>query len=93
MNAEAPARSLSAAQRRAAALITVGAVALYLFMRWLPTGTNLNHMDFRVDAKNAIEFCDPANPQFIPVVAVKSPVQLSLQAEPAPAPGDRKSVV
>lgn len=87
MNAEAPARSLSAAQRRAAALITVGAVALYLFMRWLPTGTNLNHMDFRVDAKNAIEFCDPANPQFIPVVAVKSPVQLSLQAEPAPAQG------
>ncbi|HVS52722.1 MAG TPA: hypothetical protein VHD62_10225 [Opitutaceae bacterium] len=49
-------------------------------MRLLPTGTNLSHMDFRVDgnAKNSIEFCDPLNPQFIPVVAVRSPVAMTV---------------
>jgi hypothetical protein len=54
-------------------------------LRLLPTGTNLSHMDFRVDprATNAIEFCDPLNPQFIPVVAVRSPVSMSIvTAEP-----------
>jgi hypothetical protein len=38
-----------------------------------------------VDAKNSIEFCDPLNPQFIPVVAVASPVSLTLKAPPAHA--------
>jgi hypothetical protein len=37
-------------------------------------------MDFRVAEKGAIEFCDPNSPQFIPVVAVKSPVSLGLRA-------------
>lgn len=78
---------LTRAQVRSIALITGGALALYLGMRWLPTGSNLNHMDFRVAEKGAIEFCDPANPQFIPVVAAKSPVQLSLKSDVAPAIG------
>jgi hypothetical protein len=71
------------------ALITVGAVAVFFALRFLPTGTNLSHMDFRVDAKNSIEFCDPLNPQFIPVVAVKSPVTLTLTTE-APAVAGRE---
>lgn len=76
---------LSAAQRRSLGLITAAALALYVGVRLLPTGTNLNHMDFRVTEKGAIEFCDPANPQFIPVVAVKSPVSLAIRSESAPA--------
>lgn len=72
--------TIGSPQRRQLVWITLGALALYFGMRWLPTGTNLSHMDFRVDPKagNAIEFCDPANPQFIPVVAARSPVSVSL---------------
>lgn len=78
--------TLGSPQRRQLVWITLGAFALYFGMRWLPTGTNLSHMDFRVDPKsgNAIEFCDPANPQFIPVVAARSPVSVSLVL-PGPA--------
>ncbi len=72
---------------RAMLLITAGAMGLYLFMRWLPTGTNLTHMDFRVQEKGAIEFCDPTNPQFIPVIAAKSPVRLTLTPATSPAQG------
>lgn len=78
-------QALTPAQRRSIGLITVAALALYVGVRLLPTGSNLNHMDFRVEEKGAIEFCDPSNPQFIPVVAVKSPVALSLRSEAAPA--------
>lgn len=76
---------IAARQYRQIALISVAALALYLGLRWMPTGTNLSHMDFRVDAPDAIEFCDPSNPQFIPVVAVASPVTLSVQSPPAAA--------
>jgi len=66
-------------------LITGVALALYLGIRLLPAGSNVNHMDFRVEGKGGIEFCDPANPQFIPVVAVRSPVVMSLEADVPPA--------
>jgi len=69
------------------AWITAGAVAVFVGMRLLPTGTNLNHMDFRVTGQNALEFCDPSNPQFIPVVAVKSQVAMALKWEAAPTAG------
>ena len=89
MNAEnvaatASGSALGSAQRRQIAWITAAAIGVFLTFRFLPTGTNLNHMDFRVDAKNSIDFCDPANPQFIPVVAAASPVKMTLQtlAEP-----------
>jgi hypothetical protein len=84
---EAATPSLSSAQRRSVWLITAAALALYLFMRWLPIGTNLSHMDFRVTEKGAIEFCDPANPQFIPVIAAKSPVSLTLKSDAPPEKG------
>jgi hypothetical protein len=38
-----------------------------------------------VEGKGAIEFCDPANPQFIPVVAARSPVVMALKADREPA--------
>jgi hypothetical protein len=69
-------------------LITIGAIAIFIGLRLLPTGTNLSHMDFRVDPKegNVIEFCDPLNPQFIPVVAARSPVTMAIASgEPAVA--------
>lgn len=72
---------------RQVALITAGALALYLVVRLLPIGSSLNHMDFRTEGKGAIEFCDPANPQFIPVVSVRSPVVTFLQAEREPVRG------
>ncbi len=77
---------LTIRQRRQIAFITLTALAIFAIMRWLPTGTNLSHMDFRVDAKNPIDFCDPLNPQFIPVVAVASPVAMKIVATGA---GDR----
>ncbi len=80
-------RSLDPRQRRSVALITGAALVLYVVVRLLPTGTNLNHMDFRVEGKGALEFCDPANPQFIPVVQVRSPIVLTLQGDREPAPG------
>ncbi len=63
------------------AWITVAALALYVGFRTMPTGTNLHHMDFQVSGANALEMCDPANPQFIPVVAVRSPVRMELRPQ------------
>jgi hypothetical protein len=76
---------LSQTQRRQIVLLTAAALALYLVVRLLPTGTNLNHMDFRMTGKGALEFCDPANPQFIPVVLARSPVVLALKSDQEPA--------
>lgn len=75
--------TLSIQQWRQVGIITAVALVIFAVLRWLPTGTTLSHMDFRVDAKNSIEFCDPLNPQFIPVVAVASPVSLTLESAPA----------
>jgi len=74
----APAQPLGRRAWRQILWITAGALALFGVFRWLPTGTNLSHMDFRATGANSIEFCDPLNPQFIPVVAVKSPVTMML---------------
>ncbi|HUL54692.1 MAG TPA: hypothetical protein VLT83_14910 [Opitutaceae bacterium] len=79
--------SLSGRHQAQIALITAAAVGLFVVVRRLPTGTNLSHMDFRVTGGNSIEFCDPANPAFIPVVAVKSPVTMALAMDAPPAPG------
>ncbi len=87
---------LSREQRRQLLLITGGAVAIFVLLRLIPTGTNLSHMDFRVDPKagNAIEFCDPLNPQFIPVTAARSPVTMAIATEaPAVAGGAVKVTI
>lgn len=87
--ASATATVFAPEQRRQFLRITLVAVAIFLALRFLPTGTNLSHMDFRVDPKagNAIEFCDPANPQFIPVIAARSPVTLALATGAPPIAG------
>ncbi len=76
-------------QRRQAGWITAGAIAVFAALRLIPTGTNLSHMDFRVDPKagTSIEFCDPANPQFIPVVAARSPVTMNATTDGPPRAG------
>ena len=58
--------------------ITAAAIALFFSIRNLPTGTNLSHMDFRPAGGGAIDMCDPAHPQFIPVTTVRSPVTMSV---------------
>jgi len=80
---------LEPAQRRQLLWISLGAVAVFVGLRLLPTGTNLSHMDFRVDprAGNAIEFCDPLNPQFIPVIAARSPVVMTVTTPTTPIAG------
>ena len=82
-----PNSALSSAQWRQFVWITLGAVSLYVFFRFLPTGSDLNHMDFRVTGKNAIEMCDPSNPQFISVIAATSPVALTVKTAAAPTAG------
>lgn len=82
-----PNSALSSAQWRQFVWITLAAVSLYVFFRFLPTGTDLNHMDFRVTGKNAIEMCDPSNPQFISVIAATSPVALAVKTAAAPTAG------
>lgn len=74
----------SAVNWRSVAWLTAGAIVLYVGFRLLPTGTNLHHMDFQVSGKGALEMCDPANPQFIPVVEARSPVKMTLRTETAP---------
>lgn len=73
-------------------LITVVSVALFVLVRRLPTGTNLSHLDFRVQGGNVIQFCDPTNPQFIPVVAVRSPVVMTLHPFGIATPGSELRV-
>jgi hypothetical protein len=75
----------SVAQKRSIGLITGAAVALFVAVRLLPVGSSVNHMDFRMEGKGTLEFCDPANPQFIPVVAVRSPVVMTLESDAPPA--------
>jgi hypothetical protein len=87
MNPPAESRRLGPREWRRIAAITAAAAALYAVVRGLPTGTNLSRMDFRVQGGNVIEFCDPANPQFLPVVAVRSPVSLEVTASAPPRAG------
>ena len=75
-------KEVSARTWRQVALITMGAIALYVGFRLLPTGSNLNHIDFRTGGSpGSLEMCDPSNPQFIPVMAVRSPVSMSVSVE------------
>jgi hypothetical protein len=79
--------ALERPQKMQVVAITAAALGLYVLFRFIPTGTNLNHIDFRVTGSNALEFCDPSNPQFIPVVAVRSPVETRLAWDVPPSVG------
>ena len=80
---DAPAPSLTSAQLWQIGWMTIGAIMVYLLFRWMPTGTNLAHGDFRLEGDNVLEFCDPAAPQFLPVTTARSPVQFSVFPETA----------
>ncbi len=83
--------ALGKSQWRQIVLITAGAVALYAGFRVLPTGTNLNHIDFRTGGSpGSLEMCDPSNPQFIPVMAVRSPVSMTIVTEGYAPQGGRE---
>ena len=87
MSAQPAAHGKGSVEWRRIGVITALAAALFVVVRELPTGTNLSHMDFRVQGSNVIEFCDPANPQFLPVVSVRSPVTLTVSTEGIPRAG------
>jgi len=89
MNSPAPASTFAPAPLAwgRIAVITLIALGAYVGVRRLPTGTNLSHMDFRVSGENSIQFCDPANPQFLPVVDVRSPVAMRVTPDQAPVQG------
>ncbi len=87
MNGAAQAPGIGPREWRRIAVLTAAAAALFIVVRELPTGTNLSHMDFRVQGGNSIEFCDPANPQFLPVVTVRSPVSLDIATASPPVAG------
>lgn len=88
-NLPAGSRAPSAFNWRQFAWITAAAAAIFAGLRLLPTGTSLSHMDFRLESKgvSSIEFCDPLNPQFIPVVAARSPVTMTIAGAEAAAAG------
>jgi hypothetical protein len=69
---------LDGGRLRQIAVLTLGAVLLYWGSRYIPTGSNLHPNDFATGGPSMIELCDPANPQFIPVVAVRSPISTRL---------------
>jgi hypothetical protein len=70
--------ALTKTQRRQFVLITLGAVALFVVVRRLPTGTNLPHYDYVPAGQSSVQFCDPGNPQFLPATQVQSPVTMTL---------------
>jgi hypothetical protein len=74
------ASSLSSASWRQIGLITAGAAILLLGLRFLPSGPRLTHMDFVLGGPGALEFCDPLNPRFLPVVARSSPVTMTVDS-------------
>ncbi len=78
------ASGLSRTQKRSIGIITGAALVLFVAVRLLPVGSSVNHMDFRMEGKGVLEFCDPANPQFIPVVSVRSPVVMKLESDVSP---------
>ena len=79
--------SLDAARWRQIVLITGVAVLLYVGFRALPTGTNLHSVDFNAPGQGMVDYCDPANPQFIPVAKVRSPVTMTLAGDAPAEPG------
>jgi hypothetical protein len=70
--------TLTKTQCRQLGLITLGAAALFVVVRLLPTGTNLPHYDYVPAGQSSVQFCDPGNPQFLPATQVQSPITMTL---------------
>ncbi|HVW20500.1 MAG TPA: hypothetical protein VHC86_04735 [Opitutaceae bacterium] len=58
--------------------ITAAAVAVLAGFFLIPARPHLTHMDFIAGGPDALQFCDAANPRFLPVVARDSPVSAAL---------------
>ncbi len=71
--------SLSPAQWRQIGLLTAIAAALLAGLHFFRARPALTHMDFVAGGPGSLEFCDPANPRFLPVVARSSPVVAELK--------------
>ena len=79
--------ALTKTQRRQFGLITLGAVALFVVVRLLPTGTNIPHLSYVPAGRSVIQTCDPSNPQFLPATEVQSPVAMTLAVAGPPVAG------
>jgi hypothetical protein len=79
--------TLTKNQRRQLLLITLGAVALFVVVRLLPTGTNIPHYDYVPGGQSSVQFCDPGNPQFLPATQVQSPVTMTIGVGASPVAG------
>jgi hypothetical protein len=84
---------LGRTQWRQVGLLTLAAAAVLLGLRYFRAGPEITHMDFVVGGPGSLEFCDPANPQFLPVVERSSPVSLLLRAEATPVADGPVNVV
>ena len=62
---------------------------LLLGLYFFRGGPELTHMDFVTGGPGALEFCDAANPRFLPVVARSSPVSMALRTGAIPIAWDR----
>jgi hypothetical protein len=85
---------LSRAQWRQMVTLTLGAAIFLLGLCFFRASPALTHMDFVAGGPGSLEFCDPANPRFLPVVARSSPVVAELRtAAPAVAGGEVAAVL
>jgi hypothetical protein len=89
----APGKSLDAARWRQLAFLTLGAAALFVLVRLLPTGTNVPHLNYVPAGRSIIQTCDPSNPQFLPATEVQSPVAMTLATVAPPVAGQPVSAV
>jgi hypothetical protein len=79
--------TLTKNQRQQLVLITLGAVALFVVVRMLPTGTNIPHLSYVTAGRSVIQTCDPSNPQFLPATEVQSPVAMTIAVAAPPVAG------
>jgi len=66
--------------RSATIWLTLAAGAVLAVVHLFPGRSGLVPADFTAGGPDALEFCDPTNPRFLPVVARASPVLLELAA-------------
>jgi hypothetical protein len=69
---------LSGRQRWQIAGLTAGALGAWLAFRFLAGPPALSPMDFVVGGDDALQFCDPNRPQFLPVVTRTQPITLRM---------------
>lgn len=84
---------LSRAQWRQIGLLTLGAAGVLVGLRFFRPRPELTHMDFVAGGPGSLEFCNPANPRFLPVVERVSPVLLTVRTEAPPVTGKAVAAV